>query len=143
MAALLPTNFEVSSDPDRLDLDVVHEFLRTSYWAEGRERAVTELTVRNSLCFGGYLSGRQVAFGRIVTDRTVIGYLADVFVLPEFRSRGLGTALIHSILEHRDVVRLQVILLRTRDAHGIYRKFGFEGLRRPDEMMALYPNGHS
>jgi GNAT superfamily N-acetyltransferase len=132
-------DYEVSSDPGRIDVDVVHEFLRTSYWAEGRERETTEITVKNSLCFGGYLSGQQVAFGRVVTDRAIIGYLADIFVLPEFRGRGFGRTLVRTILEHPDVARLQVILLRTRDAHSVYQPFGFCPLPRPEEMMARYP----
>ena len=71
-----------TSDPDRIDVDVVHTVPADDYWAEGRERETTEITVKNSLCFGGYLSGQQVAFGRVVTDRAIIGYLADIFVLP-------------------------------------------------------------
>ena len=80
--------FEISTDAARLDLEVIHGFLRTSYWAEGRARSVVERSIRNSLCFGAYLAERQVAFARVVSDRAVFAYLMDVFVVPEFRGPG-------------------------------------------------------
>src|SRR3972149_10814582 len=107
-------DFEISTDPDRIDVAMVHEFLRTSYWAQGRSRETVEQTLRHSLCFGGYLPGQQIAFGRVVTDRAVFGYLADIFVLPDFRGRGFGRALVQAMLAHPDVRNLQVVLLRTR-----------------------------
>ena len=78
--------FEISTDPARLDIEVIHGFLRHSYWAEGRKRSVVERSIKNSLCFGVYLAGRQVAFARVVSDRAVFAYLMDVFVIPEFQS---------------------------------------------------------
>lgn len=130
--------FEVSSDTKRIDVALVHEFLRTTYWAQGRTRETTDLILRNSLCFGGYLGGQQIAFGRVVTDYCIVGYLADIFVLPEFRGRGFGKTLVRNMLEHPDVTRLQVVLLRTRDAHGLYTPFGFQPLPRPEEMLGKY-----
>src|SRR6185436_6239523 len=82
--------FEVSTDPARLDVDLIHGFLQTSYWAKGRRRSVVERSISNSLCFGVYMAGRQVAFARVVSDRAVFAYLMDVFVLPEFRGRGIS-----------------------------------------------------
>ncbi len=131
-------DFEVSTDPGRIDVAMVHEFLRTSYWAQGRSRETVEQTLKHSLCFGGYLSGQQIAFGRVVTDRAVFGYLADIFVLPDFRGRGFGSALVQAMLAHPDVRNLQIVLLRTRDAHGLYESVGFQPLPRPEEMMARY-----
>ena len=79
----MDAEFEISTDPARLDIDLIHTFLATSYWAQGRRRSVVERSIRNSLCFGVYLAGRQVAFARVVSDRAVFAYLMDVFVLPE------------------------------------------------------------
>jgi GNAT superfamily N-acetyltransferase len=128
-------DFEISTDPSRIDLDVVHGFLTTSYWGQGRTRAVVERALANSICFGIYQNGAQVGFGRIVTDRAVFAYLADIFVLPEYRGRGLGKTLVRAMLDHPDVRGLPAVLLRTRDAHGLYAQFGFEPAIRPDELM--------
>ena len=129
--------FEISSDPSRLDLDVIHGFLSTSYWAQGRTRETVERALRNSICFGAYRQGRQAGFGRIVTDRAVFAYLADIFVLPEHRGQGLGKTLVRAMLDHPDIRGLPAVLLRTRDAHRLYAQFGFEPAARPEELMSL------
>lgn len=129
---------EISTDPTRIDVALVHDFLSRSYWAAGRSLDTVERSIHNSLCFGAYVEGRQVAFARVISDRAVFGYLADVFVIPEFRGKGISAALMDAIVSHPDVQRLQVFLLRTRDAHGLYAKFGFEPIQRPDEMMVRY-----
>ena len=121
-----------------LDVDQVHRFLSTSYWAGGRSRAVVERSIDNSLCFAAFRGSRQVAFGRAITDRAVFAYIADVFVVPECRGAGIGKALISAMLDHPDLRGLQVMLLRTRDAAGLYSKFGFQPLVRPEEMMGRY-----
>lgn len=126
---------EISTDAARLDVELIHRFLAGSYWASGRTREVVERSIRNSLCFGAYMDGRQVAFGRVITDRAVFAYLADVFVVPEYRGRGISKRLIAYIIGHPDLAGLRVFLLRTRDAHGLYAQFGFERLENPDEMM--------
>jgi GNAT superfamily N-acetyltransferase len=135
---MINSGIEFSSDPERIDIDVVHSFLSRSYWAQGRSREVVERSLRNSLCFGVYLHRHQIGFGRIVTDRAVYGYIADVFVLPEWRGRGIGKALMQTMLQHPDVVGLQVILLRSRDAQEFYRSLGFEELPRTHEMLGRY-----
>jgi GNAT superfamily N-acetyltransferase len=134
---MLPTDLEISTDPTRIDLDVVYGFLSTSYWAQKRTRQVVERSIANSIPFGAYSAGRQVAFARVVTDRAVFAYLADVFVVREFRGRGISKALMRAILAHPDLAGVTMILLRTRDAHGLYAQFGFETLPDPDETMAL------
>jgi GNAT superfamily N-acetyltransferase len=128
-------DIEISTDPARIDVDVVHGYLSTSYWAQGRSRATVERSIQHSLCFGAYHGGRQVGFGRAVTDCAVFAYLADVFVIPEFQRRGIGKTIVRAMMEHPRLHGLHVMLLRTRDAHGLYRQFGFEALPRPDEMM--------
>jgi len=127
--------YEISTDPARFDIDLIHRFLSTSYWAEGRPREVIERSIRHSLCFGVYAEGTQVAFARVITDHAVFAYLADVFVVPERRGRGIATGLMQAILAHPELQGLQVFLLRTRDAQGLYARFGFEPIARPEEMM--------
>jgi len=137
MSTELPAGFEISTDRARLDVALVHEFLRTSYWAEGRQRAVVERSIEHSLCFGVYHLGRQVAFARVVSDRAVFAYLMDVFVVPEFRGRGISKALMQAVLDHPELQNLRLFLLATRDAHGLYERFGFRPLAEPERMMAL------
>lgn len=132
-----PAGFEISTDRARLDVALVHEFLRTSYWAEGRGRSVVERSIEHSLCFGVYQGGRQVAFARVVSDRAVFAYLMDVFVVPEFRGRGISKALMRAVLDHPDLQNLRLFLLATRDAHGLYERFGFRSLAEPERMMAI------
>lgn len=134
-----PSEIEITTDRSRMDVELVHAFLSSSYWAKGRPRAVVERSIENSLCFGAFRDTQQVAFGRVITDRAVFAYIADVFVIPEFRGAGIGKALVRAMLEHSDLHGLPVILLRTRDAGPLYAQFGFQPLRRPDEMMARYP----
>ena len=137
MASELPAEFEISTDRARLDVALVHEFLRTSYWAQGRRRSVVERSIEHSLCFGVYHAGRQVGFARVVSDRAVFAYLMDVFVIQEFRGQGVSKALMRAILDHPDLQNLRVFLLATRDAHGLYEKFGFRSLAEPERMMAI------
>jgi len=135
---MLPSDLEISTDPARIDIDLVHSFLTTSYWAQGRSREVVERSIAHSICFGVYAAGRQVAFGRVVTDRAVFGYFADIFVVPEFRGRGISKLLVQAMLDHPDVARLNGIQLRTQDAHGLYAQFGFAPVANAHELMARY-----
>jgi GNAT superfamily N-acetyltransferase len=117
---------------------MVHRFLSSSYWAQGRSREVVDRTICNSLCFGAYQDHRQIGFGRVISDRAVFGYLADVFVLPDYRGRGVGKAIVQAAVEHPELQGLRLFLLRTRDAHGLYRLFGFGPVPAPEELMARY-----
>lgn len=118
-------SFEVDTDPRRLDLDVIHGFLSTSYWAGGIPRDVVERSIRGSLCFGVYDGPAQVGFARAISDRATFAYLADVFVLESHRGRGLAKWLMACIKGHPDLQGLRRWSLATRDAHGLYRQFGF------------------
>lgn len=131
----------ISTDRALLDLPVIERNLHDSYWAAGRARDVIERSIANSLCFGAYANGRQIAFARVITDKAVFAYLADVFVVPEFRAQGVGKALMRAILGHQDLQGLAVFLLRTRDAHGLYEPFGFERVSRPEELMVRLGSG--
>ncbi len=124
-------DYTLSDDPARLDLDAIHGFLRHSYWSPGIPRETVARAIANSLCFGVYLGETQVGFARLVTDRATFAYLADVFVLESHRGRGLSRALMELILAHPEVQGLRRWLLATRDAHGLYRKFGFVDLANP------------
>jgi N-acetylglutamate synthase-like GNAT family acetyltransferase len=135
---VLPSDLDISCDQSRIDISLVHKFLRTSYWAAGRSRETVERSIGNSLCFGAYSAGRQIAFARVITDRAVFAYLADVFVVPEFREHGIAKALLRAILAHPDLQNLRTFSLGTRDAHGLYAQFGFEPVREPERLMAKY-----
>src|SRR5262245_6470930 len=107
------SEYDVSCDQERIDVSMVHAFLRESYWAEGRSRETVERSIKNSLCFGVYDAGKQIAFARVITDRAVFAYLADVFVIPEFRGRGVAKLLMRTILAHPDLQTLRTFTLGT------------------------------
>lgn len=129
----------LSDDPSLLDLAVWHDFLVGSYWCAGIPFDVFERAAANSLCLGVYRAnaGRREMIGgaRVVTDRATYAYLADVFVLEQCRGRGLGVWLMESLLEHPDLQGLRRLCLMTRDAHGLYGKFGFVPMRDPTRYM--------
>lgn len=127
---------EISSDIARLDVDLIHAFLTDSYWATGRSRVVVEKSITNSLCFGAYIGQEQVAFARMVTDKATFAYLADVFVVPKWRGRGISKRLVAEILDHPELADIS-ILLRTRDAHDLYKRFGFGPSKDPERFMTL------
>ena len=129
--------FTVSTDPERLDAGAIHAFLSTSYWAEGIPRELLERALRNSLCFGLYEGERQIGLARVITDGATYAYLCDVYVLPETRGQGLGTWLMESVMAHPDLQGLRRFSLVTRDAHELYRRFGFTALARPEGHMEI------
>ena len=131
--------FRISTDPARLDLGVIHGFLSGSYWARGIPREVVERSIRGSLCFGVYEEGGpQVGFARVITDRATFAYLADVFVLESHRGRGLSKWLLERILAHPDLQGLRRFLLGTKDAHGLYARFGFAPPKDPSLWMEVF-----
>jgi GNAT superfamily N-acetyltransferase len=117
--------YTISTERRRLDLDVIHGFLTRSYWAEGRSRERVALSIEHSLPFGLYHRGAQVGFARVVTDHVVLAYLSDVFVLEALRGRGLAKWLVETVLSVPELRPMRRWLLGTRDAHGLYRRFGF------------------
>ena len=126
MTRELEGGFELDDDPARIDREAVHAFLTTSYWAEGRSRETQDALIDGSQrVVGLYRDGRQVGFSRTVTDGRVHAYLADVYVLPELRGRGLGVELVRFSVDESPFARCRWVL-HTADAHGLYRKFGFE-----------------
>jgi GNAT superfamily N-acetyltransferase len=133
----------VSTDAARLDLEIIHGFLSRSYWAAGIPREVVERAVRHSLCFGAYQGERQIGFARVVTDRATFAYVSDVFVLPDGRGRGVGKQLMAAIMAHPELQGLRRFTLATRDAHGLYRQFGFGPPRHPERQMEILMNPYA
>jgi GNAT superfamily N-acetyltransferase len=131
----------VSSDKARLDVDMIHSFLSRSYWAPGISRAAVERSIEHSLCFGLYVEDEQVGFARVVTDLTAIAYLADVFILEEYRGLGLSKRLVQYIMEFPDLQQVRGWLLATRDAHSLYTQFGFHALPEPGKFMSRKGSG--
>lgn len=130
--------FVITTDPQRLDLDVIHRELAASYWAAGIPRDVVERAVAHSINFGLLHAERQIGCARVVTDRATFAYLADVFVLDEFRGRGLGKWLVRTIREHPELHGLRRWMLVTRDAHGLYEPLGFRPLAHPERVMEIH-----
>jgi N-acetylglutamate synthase-like GNAT family acetyltransferase len=130
--------FVVSDDPARLDLDFIHRSLaEETYWARGIPRSVVERAVRHSLCFGLYGAAGQVGMARVITDRATFAYLCDVFIAKDCRGRGLGVWLVECILAHPDLQGLRRFSLLTKDAHELYRRFGFHKPDEPDNYMEI------
>jgi len=133
--------FTVTSDPAKLDRAVIAEFLASSYWAKGIPAATVEKSLERSLCFALLDGERQIGFARVISDQATIAYLGDVFVLPEYRGKGLAKWLIECVVSHPELQGLRRWILATRDAHGLYEKFGFTPLKRPEFFMELHnPN---
>jgi GNAT superfamily N-acetyltransferase len=125
----------VTTDRARLDIETIHGFLAGSYWAQGVPREVVERSIRHSICFGAFQAGRQVGFARVISDRATYAYVADVFVLPGHRGRSIGKHLMACITGHPELQGLRLWTLFTRDAHGLYCRYGFREARYPDRLM--------
>lgn len=133
--------FTVTCDPARVDRAVIADFLASSYWARGIPAATVEKSLANSLCFALLDGDRLVGFARVISDHATIAYLGDVFVLPEYRGQGLSKWLMECITSHPELQGLRRWILATRDAHGLYEKFGFTPLKRPEIFMERHdPN---
>ena len=128
-------SFEISTDPTCLDMDLIVDFLQTSYWAKGRSREAIEKAIHHSIPFGLYENGQQVGFARVLTDRITFAYLADVFILDSHRKLGLSKWMMEVILNYHPEGYPLRFLLMTRDAHGLYRQFGFDHPEQPEMFM--------
>lgn len=128
--------YTISTDRARLDTDAIHKFLaEESYWARERTREQTETAIKNSLPFGVYQGENLIGFARVVTDYATFAYLGDVFILEDFRGRGLSKWLMETILAHPDLQGFRRWVLATRDAHALYEKFEFGALKFPERWM--------
>lgn len=136
-------DYEISTDPARLDVAAMHAYLTRAYWSTGIPYATVERAARHSLCFGLYEkgTGRQVGLARVVTDHATFAYLCDVYVLEEHRGRGLGKFLMRTVMAHPALSGARRTMLGTRDAHGLYAQYGFRA--PPDDgvlMQILRPD---
>jgi GNAT superfamily N-acetyltransferase len=130
-------NFSISTDPARLDVQAMHEYLYKSYWAEGIPREVVAKSIEGSICFGLFDGSRQIGLARVITDKATFAYLCDVYVLEEYRGQGLSKWLMEAVCSHPELQSLRRFVLVTRDAHGLYEKFGFTRPRDPSRYMEI------
>ncbi len=130
-------SFYITTDKTKLNIDLIADFLNNqSYWAKGRSKEAIEKSIAHSLCFGVFdTKDQQVGFARVITDFAVFAWILDVFILEKNRSQGLGQLLMHQILSHHELQGLKRWGLATNDAHGLYKKFGFTSLVKPERMM--------
>lgn len=131
-------DFTVSTDKSRIDVTYVHRFLQTSYWAENIPLEVVQRSIQGSLCFAVYQAERQIGFARVITDEATFAYLADVFIDEAYRGKGLIKWLMECILSYPTLQGLRRFMLATRDAHGLYRQFGFSELTFTDRWMHIH-----
>lgn len=131
------SGLEISTDPARLDADAIHAYLSASYWAAGRPRDVVEKSLKGSLCFGLYEGRTQIGLARVVTDYATYAYLCDVYVRPDKQGAGLGKWLLDCVLASEALAPVKAITLKTRDAHGLYERYGFTRVDDPERAMVL------
>lgn len=129
--------YTISTHKEDLNIPYIHQFLTTSYWAEGIPVETVKRSIDGSLCFGVYHQNTQVGFARIISDLATYAYLADVFIDPRQQGKGLGKWLVGVILKHPDLQGLRRIELGTLDAHGLYAQFGFVPLPQPERFMQI------
>jgi len=128
----------VTTDRSRFDLDVIHGYLARSYWAHGIPRELVARAMDHSLCFGAFEGTRQVGFARVISDRATFAYVSDVFVVESHQGRGVGKRLMAAIMAHPELQGLRRWTLVTRDAHGLYRQYGFREPRYPERLMEVF-----
>lgn len=131
--------FSISTDKTKLQLDSIHEFLSTkAYWCLKIPKSRVQVAIENSLCFGVYHKDRQIGFARIISDLATVAYLGDVYILEEYRGKGLSKWLVETIMAHPDLQGLRRWILLTGDAHGLYRQFGWTDIADPSKWMEVY-----
>ena len=128
-------SFTISTDNQKLQIEVIVEFLSGAYWSSNRPRSLIERSLEHSLNFGLYDGESQIGLARVITDYATFAYLCDVFVLETYRGQGLSKWLMSVVTAHPDLAHLRRFMLATRDAHGLYAQFGFTALNAPDRWM--------
>lgn len=126
---------EISTDKNKLQIEVIHQFLTETYWAKGRTIDEVKKTIDNCLCFGVYIKDKQIGFARLATDYTIFAYLMDVFILPEYRGKGYSKELMDAIIKEPKLASCKTWMLKTADAHGLYKPFGYTELSHPEKVM--------
>ncbi|WP_340154393.1 GNAT family N-acetyltransferase [uncultured Winogradskyella sp.] len=126
---------EISTDKSKLQVEVIHQFLTETYWAKGRTLDDVKISIENGLCFGVYIENKQIGFARIVTDYVIFAYVMDVFILPEYRKKGYSKQLMGAINLEPRLQKCKVWMLKTSDAHNLYKQFGYTELKKPEKLM--------
>jgi len=133
--------FTITTEKAKFDVEFIHSFLTHSYWAEGISKEIIKRSIEGALCFGVFENDKQIGFARMITDKATFAYLADVFIIEEYRGRGLSKWLLEVIMSHPSLQGLRRVMLATKDAHGLYEKFGFTALNNVDRWMQIHdPN---
>jgi GNAT superfamily N-acetyltransferase len=128
---------EINTNKENLDLYFIHEFISKSYWAKGRSLETMKTCIDNSLNFGVYLNNKQIGYARLVTDYGQFAYIMDVFIDPTFRGKGYSKQLVNYILNYPELSSVKIWRLATNDAHGLYKQFGFNHLKNPENLMEI------
>ncbi len=131
-------NFTISTDKNKLQPDEIFATLSQSYWAIGRSKETVLKSLENSLCFGVYNQDKQIGLARVISDYATFAYLCDVYIKEEFQGIGLGKWLISTVVGHPQLQGLRRWSLATRDAHGLYRQFGFQEINKPEIWMEIF-----
>lgn len=129
--------FTITTEKEKFDVEFIHSFLTRSYWAEGISKEVIKRSIDGALCFGLFENDKQIGFARTITDKATFAYLADVFIIEEYRGRGLSKWLMEVLMSHPSLQGLRRMMLATKDAHGLYEKFGFTALNNVDRWMQI------
>lgn len=130
-------NYIISTSKEKLDMKLIHNFLKNSYWSKDIPFKIVKKSVKNSLCFGVYDGKKQIGFARVLTDYAKFAHIYDVFIIEKYRGKGFSKWLMETILNHKKLGGLRKWMLGTRDAHGLYSKFGFKPLGSPERWMEL------
>ncbi len=118
-------SFFVTTDKSKFNLEIIHTFLKNSYWAKDISFDIVKSSIQNSYCFGAFLNDNQIGFARVITDYNSLAYLLDVFIINEFQNKGFGRQLLDSIFNDRKLSKIKKWMLATNDAHALYKKYGF------------------
>jgi GNAT superfamily N-acetyltransferase len=131
-------DYLISTDKTKLQVEKIHRYLsEESYWAQNIPVHLVLAAIKGSICFGVYAKGEQIGFARVITDRATFAYLADVYVKQEHRGKGLSKELMKFILNYDGLTSLRRFMLATKDAHGLYKQFGFSSLAEPQRFMEI------
>ena len=130
-------DYAIKCGSENMDTARIHAFLSQTYWAKGVSREVVAVSVQNSLCVGVFYQGEQIGFARLITDRATFAYLADVYVEGSHRGKGLCRRMLDDLFRHPDIQNVRRIALATDDAQGLYEKYGFQRVERPERQMEL------
>ncbi len=127
-----------SNNKNLLQIEVIHKYLNEeSYWAKGIPFKLLHECINGSVCFAAYSNNKQIAFARLITDGATFGYLADVFVMAQYRGKGIANELMKFVMEYEPVTKLRRFMLATKDAHSLYEKYGFKPLAEPERFMEI------